>query len=227
MTQDDLGAATARILLDTHSVIYRPAQPFFFSSGWASPVYVDCKRLISYPVARNAVVENAVAKILAVGGYDAFDVIAGGEGGGVPFASMIADRLHLPLIVARRESKGLGAQAQVSGTFDAGRRILLVDDLTTDGRTKAAFCSGLRKAGAVVDFAFVLFKYGIFDHVVRDIEDAGINLFALATWDDVLRVARDRGVFSADILEGIEAYVADPIRWSERHGGLGRDAIEA
>lgn len=227
MQQDDLGARTARILLDTKSILYRPEQPFFFSSGWASPVYVDCKRLVSYPVARNAVIEIAVEKILSVGGYDAFDVIAGGEGGGVPFASIIADRLHLPLIIARRESKGVGAYSQVDGTFSPGCRILLVDDLTTDGRTKAAFCNGLQRAGAVVEYAFVLFKYGIFDHAVRDIEQAGIDLFALATWNDVLTVARGRDVFTADMLKGIEDYVADPIAWSEKHGGLGRDATNA
>lgn len=73
----------------------------------------------------------------------------------------------------------------------------------------------------------MLFKYGIFDHVVRDLDQLQVNLFTLATWSDVIRVARERGALSPEMLAGIEAYVADPIGWSERHGGKGIDAGRA
>lgn len=221
MTGDVLAESMAQILLDTDAVVFQPEQPFFFSSGWASPVFVDCKRVISYPLARNTLIELAIRKILATVGYAAFDVIAGGEGGGVPFAAMLADRLHMPLAVVRKHAMGFGRLAQTDGVIQPGHRVLLVDDLTTDGRTKAVFCEGLRRAGAKVSHAFVLFKYGIFDHVVRDLDQLGVTLFTLATWADVLRVARERGALAPDVLAGIEAYVADPIGWSERHGGQG------
>lgn len=139
MSHDELAETTAQILLDTNAVIFQPEQPFFFSSGWASPVFVDCKRVISYPLARNTLIELAIRKILATVGYATFDVIAGGEGGGVPFAAMIADRLHLPLAVVRKHAMGFGRLAQTDGVIQPGQRVLLVDDLTTDGRTKAVF----------------------------------------------------------------------------------------
>ena len=221
MSHDDLAEMTAQILLDTHAVLFRPEQPFFFSSGWASPVFVDCKRVISYPLARTTLIELAIRKILSTTGYAAFDVIAGGEGAGVPFAAMIADRLHLPLVVIRRQSTGFGRLAQADGVIEPGQRVLLVDDLTTDGRTKAVFCQGLQRAGADVRQAFVLFKYGIFDHVVHDLDQLNVTLFTLATWADLLRVARQRGALESTVLVDIEAYVADPIGWSERHGGMG------
>lgn len=216
---DLLADTTAQILLDTQAVLYRPHEPFVFSSGWASPVYVDCKRLISYPLARNTLIELAVRKILATVGYDAFDAVAGGEVAGLPFAAIIADRLHLPLLVVRKQGKGFGPAAQIEGRVAPGERVLLVEDLTTDGRTKALYCAGLRRAGAAVSHAFVVFKYGIFDRVVRDLDALSIELFALATWGDVLRVARQRGAFDAATLAEIENYVADPVGWSARHGG--------
>ena len=221
MSYDDLAETTAQILLDTHAILFQPEQPVFFSSGWASPVFVDCKRIISYPVARAALIELAIRKILSTAGYTAFDVIAGGEGAGVPFAAMIADRLHLPLVVVRQQAMGFGPRSQTDGVIEPGNRVLLVDDVTTDGRTKAVFCEGLRRAGADIRQVFVLFKYGIFDRVIRDLDQLDVTLSALATWSDVLRVARTRGALEADILDGIEAYIADPISWSERHGGLG------
>jgi len=225
--RDELADTTAQILLDTDAVLFRPHEPFMFSSGWASPVYVDCKRLVSYPLARNTLIELSIRRILSTVGYAAFDVVAGGEVAGLPFASMIADRLHLPLVIVRKQGKGFGPLAQIEGALAPGQRALLVEDLTTDGRTKALFCKGLRRAGATVEHAFVVFKYGIFDRVVRDLDTLGIDLFALATWADVLRVARRRGAFDAATLDAMAAYVADPVAWSARHGGIGAGPVGA
>lgn len=221
MTDTDLAETTSQILLDTGCVLFHPQEPFFFSSGWASPVYVNVKRLISYPLARNTLIELAVKKILGTVGYAAFDVIAGGEVAGIPFAAMVADRLDLPLLIVRKQAKGYGPKAQVEGALEPGKKVLLVEDLTTDGRSKALFCDGLRRAGAVVEHAFVIFKYGIFDYVVRDLDARELKLFSLATWDDLMRVARARGAMDASTLKEIEAYVRDPVAWSEAHGGAG------
>jgi orotate phosphoribosyltransferase len=224
MTDSDLAETTAQILLDTGCVLFRPQEPFFFSSGWASPVFVNVKRLISFPLARNKLIDLAVRKILDTVGYAAFDVIAGGEVAGIPFAAMVADRLNLPLVIVRKQAKGYGPKAQIEGALEGGKRVLLVEDLTTDGRTKALFCDGLRRGGAEVKHAFVIFKYGIFDYVVRDLDVRGLELFSLATWDDLMRVARARGAMDAAMLKEIEAYIADPIAWSEIHGGAGPSA---
>ena len=221
MNNREFAENTAQILLDTGCVLFRPDEPFFFSSGWVSPVFVDVKRLISYPLARNRLVELAVRKILSKVGYDAFDIIAGGELAGIPFAAMVADRLNLPLLIVRKQAKGYGPKAQIEGMIEPGQRVLLVEDLTTDGRTKALFCDGLRRAGADVRHAFVIFKYGIFDLVVRDLDSRGVDLFSLADWNALIGVARARGAMDAKTLAEIESYIADPMTWSEIHGGAG------
>jgi orotate phosphoribosyltransferase len=217
--QDDLSLLAAKVLLDTGAVLFQPERPFFFSSGWASPVYVDCKKAISFPLARDALIDLSIKRIQSVVGYAALDGIAGAEGGGVPFAAIIADRLHLPLVIARKYSAGLGPGAQTDGVVEPGRRILLVDDVTTDGRTKAVMCEALRKAEVTVRFAFVVFRYGIFDAVMRQ-EDLGVHLLSLLTWRELLTVARQEQAFSDEVLERIDEYVADPLLWSSKHGGL-------
>lgn len=221
---DALGLEAARILLDTGAVLFRPEQPFFFSSGWASPVFVDCKRVVSYPLARDALMALAIKRILSVTGYEALDGIAGAEAGGVAFAAIIADRLHLPLVVSRKQPAGLGPGAQTDGQIRPGARILLVDDVTTDGRTKANMASGLRRSGADVRHAFVIFKYGIFDAVVREAA-LGVELCSLLSWRELLQAARDARALPADVLRGIEGYIDDPLRWSSAHGGRGADTI--
>ena len=110
---------TARIIIDNDCLYTRTqGDPFFFSSGWASPVFIDCKKLISFPRARNALVRMALERISDTVGT--FDAVAACELTGVPFATLLADRLNLPLTVVCKQRKGFGRLAQFEGSFEPG-----------------------------------------------------------------------------------------------------------
>src|SRR4051812_17417251 len=153
---------TAKMLLEVEAVRFMTDKPFIFTSGWASPVYTDCRRLISFPRARRALMEMAVEKLEAEAGVERFDAVAGGETAGIPYAAWLSDRLMLPMLYVRKQAKGFGRNAQIEGRFRDGDRVLLVEDLATDGASKALFVEALRRAGAVVEHAFVVFFYGVF-----------------------------------------------------------------
>ncbi len=211
---------TARILLEIDAVQFHGENPFILTSGWASPVYVDCRRLISYPRIRRTITDFAVATIVREIGFERLDQIAGGETAGVPFAAWIADRLMLPMQFVRKRAKGFGPAAQIEGIASAGDRTLLVEDLTTDGESKLAFCRALRRAGAQVDHAFVVFQYGIFPGVEARFAAIGLRLHALATWWDVLAEAERTKAFSAERLATLRSFLEDPGAWSSAHGGI-------
>ena len=139
---------TARMMLEIQAIQFNATQPFVFTSGWASPVYVDCRKIISYPRMRSALMDFAASTILTEVGYESIDNIAGGETAGIPFAAWIADKLMLPMQYIRKKAKGFGRNAQIEGEVVVGARTLLVEDLATDGRSKVNFCNALRKAGA-------------------------------------------------------------------------------
>ena len=183
--EDALTAAAT--VLEAGAVYTRVSgDPFFFSSGWASPVFIDLKRLISFPAARNRLVELAEARIGQEFGSNAFDQIAACELAGVPYATMIADRSNLPLVVAMKQSRGFGRLAQIEGAFEPGARTLLVDDLTTDGRTKATFRRALETAEADVVGVFVLLDYAVFP--------APSMVTSLMTLADIVLVLVDQAV---------------------------------
>ena len=123
---------TAATLMEIEAVLFRPDDPFIFTSGRASPVYVDCRKIISFPAARGRLMDLAVDLIRREIG-DAVDVVAGGETAGIPFAAWIAERLDLPMIYVRKKPKGFGRNAQIEGSFAESARVLLVEDLATDG----------------------------------------------------------------------------------------------
>lgn len=216
---------TARMLLEINAVYFNAEQPSIFTSGWASPVYIDCRRLISYPRIRSTITDYATSVILRKVGFEAVDAIAGGETAGIPYAAWIADRLGLPMQYVRKKPKGFGRNAQIEGELYDGERILLVEDLTTDGQSKANFCEALRSAGAVVDHIFVIFHYGIFPQSQAAMAEIGATLHSLATWWDVLRVAKEGGYFEPRQIDEIESFLNEPAEWSKRHGGIARGDV--
>ena len=94
---------TAKMLLEVQAVLFNPDKPFIFTSGWASPVYTDMRKIISYPRLRKRILDFAVTTIERDIGYEALDVIAGGETAGIPYVAWIADRLALPMQCFRKQ----------------------------------------------------------------------------------------------------------------------------
>ncbi len=210
---------TAKMLLEVQAVHFRADEPFRFTSGWASPVYIDCRKLISFPRVRNSLMDFAASVILREVGFETLDAIAGGETAGIPFAAWIADRMSMPMQYVRKKPKGFGRDAQIEGHFIEGSRVLLVEDLTTDGRSKIKFVDAMRKSGLIVEHAFVVFHYDIFPQTKEMLRENGVAMHALATWWDVLRVAKTMEYFDQDTLREVEAFLNNPAEWSAAHGG--------
>jgi orotate phosphoribosyltransferase len=162
-----------------------------------------------------------VRRRLQKSGLDGFfDVIAGGETAGIPYAAWIADRFGLPMQYIRKKPKGFGRNAQIEGDIREGARTLLVEDLTTDGRSKINFCKALREAGAVVDHVFVNFYYDIFPESKKVMSELGVRLHHLATWWDVLRVVKQGNYLAAKQIDEVEKFLNAPAEWSAAHGGV-------
>ena len=202
---------TARILLDIRAIHCNAREPFKLTSGRLSPVYIDCRKLISFPRERGRVMDLGVELIRREMG--AIDMVAGGETAGIPFAAWISERMNLPMLYVRKKPKGFGRNALIEGDLKEGARVLLVEDLATDGGSKVHFCNGLRDAGALVTHAFVIFHYGIFPESAKVLSGIGVTLLALATWHDVLAVAEAEKKFDAAQLAAIKSFIANPVDW--------------
>ncbi len=200
---------TAKMLLEVEAVRFMGDKPFIFTSGRASPVYTDCRRPISFPSVRQSLMDFGVATLARNVGIEAFDAVAGGETAGIPYAAWMAERLNLPMLYVRKKAKGFGRNAQIEGHVVEGQRVLLVEDMTTDGGSKVNFCNALRTAGAKVDHIFVVFFYDIFPESKKILGDLGVTLHALATWWDVLAVAKESGKFDTAKLAEVEKFMRD------------------
>lgn len=226
MTLDlaQIAKTSAQILLETKSVLFNAREPFIFTSGRASPVYTDCRRLISFPEERGILMDFGASLLRTKA--DGVDLVAGGETAGIPYAAFIAERLNKPMLYVRKKPKGFGRMAQIEGVMDEpGKRVVLVEDMQTDGASKKVFIDALREAGAVVEHSFVIFHYGIFPASAENMKAAGVTLHALTTFWDILAVAREKNYFDAQTLDEVEKFLHEPDRWSAAHGGNIKEGI--
>ncbi|ANK90033.1 MULTISPECIES: orotate phosphoribosyltransferase [Rhizobium] len=208
----------AKMLWEIKAVHFNAAQPYKLSSGMASPVYIDCRKLLSYPRIRSTVMDFAASTLMRDAGFEQFDCIAGGETAGIPFAALLADRLGLPMIYVRKQPKGHGRNAQIEGNMPEGSRVLVIEDLTTAGGSMFKFIDAVRAAGGIVDHGIALFFYDIFGQ--QRFTDGKVRLHHIATWRNVLAVARAQKLFDDKTLEEVEAFLDAPLAWSGRNGGV-------
>jgi len=214
----------AQYLLETGAVEFDPKNPFRYTDNLVSPVHLDARHLLSYPKIRKEVVNFACEMInremgdTVRTGCQELDAIAAGEGAGVPFATLIAERLNLPLIIVRKEApNGTSHRERIVGDFEPGWRVLLVEQLATDGHRKIRFIEPLRTTGCDLRDVFVLFQYGIFDSIHEHLSSLGITMHALCTWWDLLEVANRNSFLPEEALGEIQAYLHDPRRWCDKH----------
>lgn len=211
----EMARLTARMLLEIKAVHFNTAEPFTLASGLPSPTYIDCRKLISYPRIRSTLMDFLTVTTMRDAGFEAFDNIAGGETAGIPFAALVAERMALPMTYVRKKPKGYGRNARIEGQMNEGERVLLVEDLTTDGGSKLSFVDAIRETGASCAHTAVIFYYGIFPETEKTLGDHGVDLHYLCTWWDVLAEAKVSGAFDAETIKGVEAFLNDPRGWQE------------
>lgn len=215
----------AKMLWEIGAVHFNADKPYKFASGLMSPVYIDCRKLISYPRIRSAIMDFAAATVMRDAGFEKFDCVAGGETAGIPFAAFLAERLGLPMIYVRKAPKGHGRNAQIEGHLPDGARVLVIEDLTTAGGSMFKFIDAIRAVGATVDHGVALFFYDIFPEAYERFSNGQVKLHHIATWRNVLAAAREGKLFDENTLSEVEAFLDAPLAWSGRNGGVSEIAL--
>ena len=216
--QREIARLTARMLLEIKAVHFNADEPFVLASGKPSPTYIDCRKLISFPRIRSTLMDFLTVTVMRNAGFEAFDNVAGGETAVIPFGAWVAERMALPMTYVRKKPKGYGRNARIEGAMSEGQRVLLVEDLTTDGGSKISFVDAIRETGATCAHTAVIFYYGIFPQTEKTLGDHGVTLHHLCTWWDVLAEARAQGAFDSKTLREVEIFLKSPEEWQNARG---------
>jgi orotate phosphoribosyltransferase len=203
----------ARILLDLKAVSLRIDPPFTWTSGRLAPIYCDNRLIMSDPASRRFVAGGFKALIEKKGLRP--EVIAGTATAGIPHAAWLADLMNLPMVYVRGEAKGHGKQNRIEGRLDAGKRVILIEDLISTGGSSVSAAEGLKEAGAEVLGVAAIFTYGL-DAAHKAFSDAGIPLYTLTSFDVLAEEAARSGRLGKSDLDTLAEWQRDPGLWSER-----------
>lgn len=187
-------------------------KPFKLTSGNYSPIYINCRQLISSPAFLD-VFTGAIRIICEHRGVE-FDVVAGGETAGIPFAAYTARAFGKPMIYVRKEVKQHGISSRIEGALDLNSRVLLVEDLITDAGSKTRFIFAIREAEASVSDVMV-----VFDRLQGGkgaLAEVDATLHSLTDIDATLGVAEEIASISAAELSSVKQYLRSPAEWHRR-----------
>ena len=216
-TREEIARLSASMLLEVGAIHFNAREPFTHASGKKAPTYVDCRKLISFPRIRTTLMDFLTCTVMRDVGFEAFDNIAGGETAGIPFGALVAERMGLPMTYVRKKPKGYGRNARIEGVMTEGQRVLLVEDMTTDGGSKISFVEAIRETGATCAHTALIFFYDIFPDTRDVLGGHGITLHSLCTWWDVLEVAREQKTFDDQTLNEVEKFLHNPAAWQAAH----------
>ncbi len=205
----------AKILVDIKSINFSFDKYFTLTSGLASPVYVDCRKIISFTKERNFIIDKAI-DYLTKNNIKA-EIIAGGETAGIPYAAFISQKLDKQMIYIRKKTKGFGKNKQIEGEFENNQKALLVEDLATDGGSKIIFIKAMREAGLKVKDIFVIFYYDIFNFKESELFKLNVNMHSLCTWEDIINYIESEKIYSEDKVSNLKEFLEDPEKWRNKY----------
>ena len=201
----------AEKLINIESVKFSFENHFTLTSGLKSPVYVDCRKIISFIDERELIMNEALNYFEK--NKIQFDLVAGGETAGIPYAAIISEKIKKPMVYIRKKPKGFGQNRQIEGHFKDKEKAILIEDLATDGGSKVVFVEAMRKAGLIVNDIFVIFYYDIFNLENSVLSKLNVNIHSLCTWKDIISVIEKKNIYKENDIKNLKKFLSNPDDW--------------
>ena len=205
----------AEILINIESVKFAFDNPFTLTSGLKSPVYVDCRKIISFVKERQTIINYGI-EYFKENNLD-FDILAGGETAGIPYAAFFSQLLKKPMIYIRKKPKGFGQNQQIEGHFKKKQKTILIEDLATDGGSKIIFIEALRKAQLKITDIFVIFYYDIFDYQKSPLFDLNVKIHSLCTWKNIISIIEKNKLYNSNEISNLKLFLTEPENWRKKN----------
>ena len=203
--------AVAEKLLQINAIKLSPQAPFTWASGWKSPIYCDNRKILSFPYIRDFIKSEMCSVIFEK--FSDADVLAGVATAGIAWGAMAADQLKLPYIYVRPKPKEHGLSNQIEGALEKGQKVLVIEDLISTGKSSLQVCEVLKEAGADVIGMVSIFTYG-FEIADTAFKTANIPYQSLTNYQTLINLALDKGIISAEELNALLNWRADPANWN-------------
>ncbi len=202
----------AEKLLQIQAIKLQPNNPFTWASGWKSPIYCDNRKALSFPYTRDYI-KSEMCNVIFNEFPDA-EMLAGVATAGIPWGAMAADQLKLPYIYVRPKPKEHGLGNQIEGFFEPGKKVLVIEDLISTGKSSLQVVDVLKAAGMQVEGMVSIFTYG-FKKAAEAFEIAGVKNLSLTNYEALIALAVAKGIVGQDMVETLKNWRENPETWMQ------------
>lgn len=205
----NIAQEVASHLLQINAIKLSPQNPFTWASGIKSPIYCDNRLILSYPAVRTAVKKALQANCKHFGDYD---LVAGVATSGIPFATLLSDATDEPMVYVRNKPKGHGTQKMTEGKFEAGQKVLVIEDLISTGGSCLRAVENLRADGLEVIGVLAIFSYN-FDEAADNFAKHNCAYHTLSNFPTLLDEATSANYIASSDLDSINKWIKNPKQW--------------
>ena len=205
--------AVAEKLLQINAIKLSVNKPFTWASGWKSPIYCDNRKILSYPYIRDFI-KSELCNIVFQS-YENAEMLAGVATAGIPWGAMVADQLKLPYIYVRPKPKEHGLGNQIEGFYEPGKKVVIIEDLISTGKSSLQVAEVLKREGLEVEGMVSIFNYG-FDVAKEVFENAKVNCHSLTDYNTVITLAIEKNYVSEKDQNTLLNWRADPANWDAK-----------
>ena len=178
---------------------------FTLSSGKKSSYYIDLRIVPSFPHQFRKMVKLLQNKISECIGLENFDYLVSIPTGGLIVTSALAIETVKPLIYVRNKPKDHGTSKSLEGSFEQGKKALMIDDVATTGGSVVNALKPIKDAGIAITDAFVIINR--MEGASEALEAEGVKMHSLTDILQITNILHDQNLVSNDILENIKKHI--------------------
>lgn len=209
----EIAGQVAEFLLQIKAIKLQPNNPFTWASGWKSPIYCDNRVTLSHPTIRTYIRQQLTHLIQEE--FGPVGCIAGVATAGIPQGVLVAQELGLPFIYVRSKPKEHGTGSLIEGDSSTkGKRIVVIEDLISTGKSSLQAVEALRDAGYDVAGLAAIFTYG-FNVASQNFKQANCPFYTLSNYGALIKYAGDNQYINEADVEVLKKWRENPAEWGK------------
>jgi orotate phosphoribosyltransferase len=208
-----IAQTTAELLLDINAISLQPQEPFEFTSGLKSPIYIDNRLTISFPQVRDQIVEFYCQILRTKIGLDQVELLSGTSTAAIPWAAFVSQHLDLPMVYVRGKKKSHGKENQIEGQVKPNQKTVVIEDHISTGGSLIKNATAVRNKQAEVEYAVGITTY-LFEEATQKFKHHQIKVITMTNYQTIIDTAEKKGLINSEEKDLILDWNQDPHQWN-------------